>query len=102
MGIPRHTYTLTDSLCIAGILPITFSYGPRQDAMYSIVQQKFPDLDVSLLFPGYSQEIPQRSWKPVEAEALLRERGMWPPKSAPAPQHSKSPSSSPSSNNGKK
>ncbi len=87
MGIPRHTYTLTDSLCIAGILPITFSYGPRQDAMYSIVQQKFPDLDVSLLFPGYSQEIPTTVMETrEEAEALLRERGMWPPKSAPAPQ----------------
>ena len=87
LGIPRHTYTLTDSLCIAGILPITFSYGPRQDAMYSIVQQKFPDLDVSLLFPGYSQEIPTTIMETrEEAETVLRERGMWPPKNAPAPQ----------------
>lgn len=86
LGIPRRTYTLTDSLCIAGILPITFSYGPRQDAMYSIVQQKFPDLDVSLLFPGYSQEIPTTIMESrEEAEAILRERGMWPPKGTRAP-----------------
>lgn len=85
LGIPRHTYTLVDSLCIAGILPITFSYGPRQDAMYSIVQQKFPDLDVSLLFPGYSQEIPTTVMETrEEAEAILRERGMWPPKQSAA------------------
>lgn len=85
LGIPRHTYTNVDSLCIAGILPITFSYGPRQDAMYSIVQQKFPDLDVSLLFPGYSQGIPSTVIETRdEAEAILRERGMWPPKSAGA------------------
>ena len=52
--------------------------------MYSIVQQKFPDLDVSLLFPGYSQEIPTTIMETrEEAEAILRERGMWPPKTRP-------------------
>ncbi|GMW03380.1 MAG: penicillin amidase [Candidatus Hydrogenedentota bacterium] len=80
LGIPRRSYSLTDSLCIAGILPITFSYGPRQDAMYSMVQDKFPDVDVSLLFPGYSQEIPTTIMETrEEAESILRDRGLWPP-----------------------
>lgn len=84
LNIPRHTYTLVDSLCIAGILPITFSYGPRQDAMFTILQEKFPDIDMSLLFPGYSQGIPSTIMETrEEAEAILRERGMWPPKNAP-------------------
>ena len=85
LGIPRRTYTLTDSLCIAGILPITFSYGPRQDAMFSIVQQKFPETDMNLLFPGYSQGIPSTVMEtPAEAEAILRERGLWPPRTSGA------------------
>lgn len=92
LGIPRRTYTLTDSLCIAGILPITFSYGPRQDAMFTILQEKFPEIDMTLLFPGYSQGIPSTIMETqAEAEAVLRERGMWPPKNAALPQASAAP-----------
>jgi penicillin amidase len=79
LGIPRRTYTLVDSLCIAGILPITFSYGPRQDAMFTIMQERFPDIDMRLLFPGYTQGVPATIMESLEeAEAILRERGLAP------------------------
>lgn len=85
LGIPRREYTVVDSLCIAGILPITFSYGPRQDAMFTMMQERFPDIDMRLLFPGYTQGVPTTIMETRgEAEAILRARGMPPFGTPPA------------------
>jgi len=74
LRIPMKPFTPVDSLAVAAILPITFSYGPRQDPMFSILEEKYPDIDMNLLFPGYSQSIPVTIMETLdEAEAILQQ-----------------------------
>lgn len=74
LGIRPRPYTVVDSLTVAAILPITFAEGLREDALYSELKAKYPNLDLSPLFPGYSLEDPITIMESKEeAKAYLAE-----------------------------
>ena len=50
--IPCRPFTMVDCIAVAAILPITFADGLRSDPLKSMLQQKYPDYDVDLLFRG--------------------------------------------------
>ncbi|MFP4500937.1 MAG: penicillin acylase family protein [Candidatus Hydrogenedentota bacterium] len=56
LQIPRRSFTKVDCLSVAAILPITFADGLRGDPVATMLEQRYPDLDVDRLFPGYSFE----------------------------------------------
>lgn len=51
-------FTPVDCISVGALLPITFADGLRSDPLASMIQQKYPELDVTMLFPGYSREQP--------------------------------------------
>lgn len=73
LQIPVTPFTPVDALSVAAILPITFSYGPRQDPMFTILQERYPDLDMNLLFPGYTKSVPNTIMESLEEAASILE-----------------------------
>ncbi len=58
LQIPARPFKEADCMAIAGIMPITFADGIRQDPLVTLLKQRHPDMDIDALFPGYSKEIP--------------------------------------------
>lgn len=75
LGVKPRPFTPEDALAIAALLPITFSYGSRQDPMFTLLQWKYPKINMNLLFPGYSKSIPATIMETLEeAEAFFVEK----------------------------
>lgn len=75
LGITPRPFTPGDCLSVGALLPITFADGLREDALASMLREKHPDMNIDLLFPGYSLEVPVTVMESLEeAAAILAER----------------------------
>jgi penicillin G amidase len=75
LGLEKRPFTLPDMLTVAAILPISFADGIRGDALNTMLSEKYPDMDVGALFPGYSLCVPATIMESLdEAEAWLEEK----------------------------
>jgi penicillin amidase len=83
LGIRPRPFTPVDSLTVAAIMPITFADGLRGDAIFSLLEEKHPNLDVASLFPGYSREAPVTIMESLD-EATAYAAAHWSTPSAPA------------------
>ncbi|MBI2435674.1 MAG: penicillin acylase family protein, partial [Candidatus Hydrogenedentes bacterium] len=59
-------FTPVDCLSVGALLPITFADGLREDPLATMIQQKHPELDIRLLFPGYDRETPVTVMESIE------------------------------------
>ena len=72
LWIPDEPFTVVDCLSIGALLPITFADGLRGDPLYTLLQERLPDHDISQLFPGYHRETPVTVMETLEeARAYL-------------------------------
>jgi len=75
LGIAPHTFTPADCLSVGALLPIAFADGMREDPTVTMLQAKYPDRDLSKLFPSYSLEVPITIMESLEeAKAFLAEK----------------------------
>jgi len=56
LGFKPEPFTKADALSLMGYMAYGFAEGIESDSLYSILKNKLPDHDISLLFPGYSKE----------------------------------------------
>ena len=72
LDLDGRPFTVVDCLSIGALLPITFADGLRGDPLYSLLEEKLPDHDISELFPGYHRETPVTIMETLEeAQAYL-------------------------------
>jgi penicillin amidase len=83
LGIRPRPFTPVDSLTVAAIMPITFADGLRGDAIFSLLEEKHPNLDIASLFPGYSREAPVTVMESLD-EATAYAAAHWSTPPAPA------------------
>lgn len=84
LGITPRPFTPVDSLVVAAILPITFADALRAEVISTTLIEKFPDLPMADLFPGYSlEDLPESIMEsPEEATEWLKEHPMRRPSEA--------------------
>lgn len=58
LGFEPKPFTSVDSLALMGYMAYGFAEGIRADSVYAMIAEKHPDLDMSILFPGYSRGTP--------------------------------------------
>tara|TARA_R110001592_G_scaffold326345_1_gene607142 strand:- start:151 stop:2622 length:2472 start_codon:yes stop_codon:yes gene_type:complete len=72
LGMEGRPFAVVDCLSIGALLPITFADGLRGDPLFTLLQEKLPDHDISELFPGYHRETPVTIMETLEeARAFL-------------------------------
>jgi penicillin amidase len=58
LGFEPKPFTPEDSLSLMGYMAYGFAEGIRADSVFAMIAEKHPDLDMSILFPGYSRSTP--------------------------------------------
>jgi penicillin amidase len=55
LGFDPKPFTTVDTLTLMGYMAYGFAEGIRADSVFAMIAQKNPELDMSILFPGYSR-----------------------------------------------